>query len=579
MTGVAVSVTMGVMKPVLANLGVLMGDEYKKLKGLRKKVSFLERELRAINALLEKMDASDELDPQAKEWRKDIIEMSTSKTTSTTLWTTLGKPLTRWGSSEKLHRRRLGNQFQEIKTLVMEASERRMRYKLDECISNTIPVAVDPRLSALYKESESLVGINSQKEVLVKWVTDEGQQLKVLSIVGFGGLGKTTLANEVYREVGAPFNCKAFIPVSSKPDMKRLLNSMLSQLGQQCENTSHFCEMDLINSIRKSLQDKRTFPNVSTTISAMDVHLFIPSDIGYLSCLSHLVLETGYPPGLPDGIGNVKSLRSLYGFDMMKSSLENIKGLGQLANLENLLIYCDNQHPSVSWEEVMAALSSSLEKLFNLKCLVVKGTLFYNSSWVSAPFPNLEQLDVAGWLSSRVPSWIGDLHSLRELSLTVQQAGEEDVGVIGRLPSLVKFYLCIENDIPSGKMVIRGSTGLKFLKFFDFTDHGKSSLTIFEVGAMPSLIKLRLDTNNEAFVWDKGIQVRLHHLPGLRKVIVPVRPDKAKWVWDAFKKAANALHDQLLIEALPDHPKHKSILPPPPPELLEYDDETSCTIC
>ncbi|CAO2200289.1 unnamed protein product [Urochloa humidicola] len=71
-----VSVSMGVMKPVLAKLATLMGDEYKKIKGLRKKVTFLQRELRDMDALLEKMDSADELDPQAKNWRKDIIEMS-----------------------------------------------------------------------------------------------------------------------------------------------------------------------------------------------------------------------------------------------------------------------------------------------------------------------------------------------------------------------------------------------------------------------------------------------------------------------------------------------------------------------
>ena len=37
---------------------------------------FLQRELGDMEALLEKMDLADELDPQAKNWRKDIIEMS-----------------------------------------------------------------------------------------------------------------------------------------------------------------------------------------------------------------------------------------------------------------------------------------------------------------------------------------------------------------------------------------------------------------------------------------------------------------------------------------------------------------------
>jgi disease resistance protein RPM1 len=68
-----VSVSMVVMKPVLATL---MGDEYKKIKGLRKEVAFLQRELGDMDTLLEKMDNVYELDPPAKKWRRDIIEMS-----------------------------------------------------------------------------------------------------------------------------------------------------------------------------------------------------------------------------------------------------------------------------------------------------------------------------------------------------------------------------------------------------------------------------------------------------------------------------------------------------------------------
>jgi hypothetical protein len=117
-------------------------------------------------------------------------------------------------------------------------------------------VAVDPRLSALYKDSTTLVGIDTQKEDLVKWVEDEEKQLKVMSIVGFGGLGKTTLANEVYHEVKGHFNSKAFVPVSQKPDIPRLLSSVCSKLG--LSSYSHASEVqDLIDTLREYLHDKR----------------------------------------------------------------------------------------------------------------------------------------------------------------------------------------------------------------------------------------------------------------------------------------------------------------------------------
>ncbi|CAO2205462.1 unnamed protein product [Urochloa humidicola] len=264
-TAAVVSVSMGVMKPILAKLAILMGDEYKKIKGLRNMVTFLQRELRDMDALLEKMDSADELDPQAKNWRKDIIEMSYNiEDRIDDFMQHVGEADDKMGilrrASQYLRTfkdsRRLANQFQQIMAQVMEASERRKRYMLDQSISITAPVVVDPRLSAIYKESVNLVGIDAQKIELANWAMDKEQQLHVMVIVGFGGLGKTTLANEVYRQVGGNFSCKAFVSVSQKPEMVGLFNSLLSQLG--LGTYSHACQLqDPINKLRGHLHDKR----------------------------------------------------------------------------------------------------------------------------------------------------------------------------------------------------------------------------------------------------------------------------------------------------------------------------------
>ncbi|CAO2200294.1 unnamed protein product [Urochloa humidicola] len=258
-----VSVSMGVMKPVLAKLATLMGAEYKKLKGLRKEVGFLQSELAEMDAFLEKMDSADELDPQATKWRKDIIEMSYNiEDCIDDFMQHVGEADDEMGILKKASqylttfkdRRRLANQFQEIKAQVMEASDRRKRY--DQPISISAPVTIDPRLSAMYTDSSSLVGIDAQKIELVNWAMDKEQQLKVMAIVGLGGLGKTTLANQVHCEVGGMFDCKAIVSVSQKPDMMGLFNSLLTQLG--LDTYSHSCQLqDPINKLMGHLRDKR----------------------------------------------------------------------------------------------------------------------------------------------------------------------------------------------------------------------------------------------------------------------------------------------------------------------------------
>ncbi|XP_062195696.1 disease resistance protein RGA5-like [Phragmites australis] len=267
---IVVSVSVGVMNSVLEKLAALMSDKYKKIKGLEEKVSNLKCELIYMNSVLEKMEQdADKLDQQDKIWRKDVIEMSYD------IEDYIDDFIHRFGEAGDkvgtgilqkayhylitfMDRHRLANQFQEIENQVMQASKRRKRYKLHQCISTTTPVIVDPRLSAFYKESASLVGIDTQKEELVKWVMDEEQQLKVVSIVGFGGLGKTTLAKKVYDEVSGKFDCKALVSISQNPDMIRILNSVLKQLG--LPTYSHACgEKDLIDDISRHLQDKRYF--------------------------------------------------------------------------------------------------------------------------------------------------------------------------------------------------------------------------------------------------------------------------------------------------------------------------------
>jgi len=265
--GIVVSVSMGVMKPVLEKLSTLMGDEYRKIKGLRKEVSFLRDELRAMEALLEKMDAADRLDSQAKEWRKDIIDMSYDiEDCIDDFMHRVGEDRDKVGILQKASsflrtikdRYRIAKQINKIKTRVIQTSQRRERYTLDVSNSTTTPVVVDPRLSALYKDSTTLVGLENQKEELVRWIMDEEQQLKVMSIVGFGGLGKTTLANEVYHQVGGQFTCKALICVSQKPDISKLLKRILLELGLHQYSQAACCvEQDLVSALRKHLQDMR----------------------------------------------------------------------------------------------------------------------------------------------------------------------------------------------------------------------------------------------------------------------------------------------------------------------------------
>jgi Holliday junction resolvasome RuvABC ATP-dependent DNA helicase subunit len=101
-----------------------------------------------------------------------------------------------------------------------------------------------------------LIGVDSSIKQLYCWLANDGQpERKAVSIVGAGGVGKTTLAKEVYRKLGGQFECRAFVRTSRKPDMKRLLTSILSQV-QQHQLPDSFEVHKMVFEINKHLQDK-----------------------------------------------------------------------------------------------------------------------------------------------------------------------------------------------------------------------------------------------------------------------------------------------------------------------------------
>lgn len=75
----------------------------------------------------------------------------------------------------------------------------------------TIHSAVDRREAAPY----ALVGVDRQRDVVAKLLhLGEDEKELVVTITGSVGMGKTTLAHEVYRMVGAYFDCRAWVSAS-----------------------------------------------------------------------------------------------------------------------------------------------------------------------------------------------------------------------------------------------------------------------------------------------------------------------------------------------------------------------------
>ncbi|XP_044364431.1 disease resistance protein RGA5 isoform X2 [Triticum aestivum] len=271
------SSSLGAMGPLLRKLHSLLDPDHRLPKPLKHGIGLLKEDLEELSAGLLEQSMADSPNQKAMYWMDEVRELSyeiEDCIDDMMLRHTGNGVKTRPVRGHRVSRVKVSRLFKslkpctrvskiaELRTLVLEASERRERYHLDDCASSSSRVFTGHnRVPGLYGHAtDFLVGVDDLKIKLTKWLTEDAdQQLKVVCIDGPAGVGKTTLAKQLYRELGGQFDCWAFVRASRRSDTKRLLGDILSQV-QCCQLPSYFCEVqNLIGNLMKYLQDKRYF--------------------------------------------------------------------------------------------------------------------------------------------------------------------------------------------------------------------------------------------------------------------------------------------------------------------------------
>ncbi|RLM61354.1 hypothetical protein C2845_PM14G04050 [Panicum miliaceum] len=254
------------MKLLLSKLTKLLGEEYVKLKAVRKQIEFLRDELSAMSATLEVLADAEQLNPETKLWRDKLRELAYDLEDCIDAFMARVDDRRDGPTGFKKYfcklkrlkaRHEIANQIKELKASVMEASERHRRY---EFAQNPSTSSVDPRLQTLHEDIDKLVGIDGPKKHVIELLSMEmngpSTKLKVVSIAGCGGLGKTTLAKQVYDTIKGQFSCSAFVLVSRTPDLRKILIHISSGVGFT-GYTQDDGVQQLIDKIRNHLHCKR----------------------------------------------------------------------------------------------------------------------------------------------------------------------------------------------------------------------------------------------------------------------------------------------------------------------------------
>nr|UBY06874.1 NBS-LRR disease resistance protein [Dasypyrum villosum] len=275
----------GALSPVLRKLGELLAGEYNLEKRVKKGVQSLLTELEMMHAVLREVGKvpSDQLQEPVRVWAGKVRDLSCdmedtvddflarvgegsgSKPTDmrSRVKKFLKKTTTLFGKGKALHQ--ICDAIKEAQDLAKELAELHKKYELDMRSSTTSSGAtIDPRVLALQKDVGELIGLDRTRDELIKTlICEEGnskEHLKTISIVGVGGLGKTTLTKAVFEKIKAQFDCAAFVPVGQNPDIKKVFKDLLFGLNKGKFNDIHNTSRDeklLMEEISEFLVDKR----------------------------------------------------------------------------------------------------------------------------------------------------------------------------------------------------------------------------------------------------------------------------------------------------------------------------------
>jgi disease resistance protein RPM1 len=253
------------MKSVMGKLGGLLAQEYTLIRGVNGDLQYINDELASMQSFLRDLATISAGGGQAqshghrmKDWMKQIRDITydiedciddsahrlhglRSDMYCYFLVNSVYEVLTWWP------RRDVAAKISVLKMRAQQIGERRERYGVNnpETAGGTEGPHAGHSTSAGFDAADNQdaslqlvamkdpVGVEDHMKELEEWVTNDKNSCGVLYVVGFGGVGKTTIATALFTKFGDQFDHRAMVTVSQSSDINAVLTSIKNQVMPQ----------------------------------------------------------------------------------------------------------------------------------------------------------------------------------------------------------------------------------------------------------------------------------------------------------------------------------------------------------